>query len=497
MKLFDTIILQTLSRNGELVTRTLVKNATIVSVDDAVGVIDRGDLLIEDGIIVMIGADLNEPADELVDALDFIVIPGLVNAHIHLWQTAVRGLGVNWTGVEFHLHVQSDFVPAYTPEDIRLSEYVGAMSLIDGGTTSVLEWCHGNRTPEHSDAAIDGLLAAGIRGLFAHGTVKTLPTAGEPHFSQVPHPRPEATRLRERFGANDGRLRFGIGILGPDYSPIEVCRQDFQLARDLDVISTAHVSGHPGKVPRGYHQIAEEGLLQPLHNVVHANSMDDDQLRVLIDHGATATATPTGEVRGGAREPLIRRVIELGGRPSIGTDSEQSVAGDMLSATRDALTVQRLFNNLTAAETADPTKARASTNMVKRGMDVPPRRTPTTYDALRWATLDSAAALGIDHEVGSISVGKRADLVMIRKSDINLVPALNPVDSVVGFAHAGNVDSVMIDGEFVKRNGQLVQHRAAKDAATRMRDNGAALLHRLGLDGLKDSAYGDAFSRHA
>ncbi|MGW4794135.1 amidohydrolase family protein [Nonomuraea sp. NPDC004297] len=464
--------------------RKLIRQATIVTVDPELGVLASGDVLIDGDTIAAVGTSLHAPDAELVDGADFIVIPGLVNAHIHTWQTAVRGMGVNWSGVEHHLRMQSQFVPALTAEDLGLSEYFGALNLIDGGVTSMLDWCHGNRTPEHTDAAIDGLTAAGIRGVFAHGTVKTLPQPGRPHFSQVPHPRAEAVRLRERLAGHD-LLDLALGILGPDYSPIEVCRQDFALAQELDVLTTAHVSGNPGKVPGGYRTIVAEGLLTTPHNVVHATAMADDEVKLLIEHGASITATSSTEVHGSAREPMIRRVLELGGRPSIGTDSEATTAGDMFAAMRDSLTIQRLFDNLRRqAEGAGVRQA--ATNQVARGMSVPPRRSPSTYDALRWATLNNALALGLQDRIGSISPGKKADLVLLRKSDLNLAPALNPVDAVVAFAHPGNVDTVLIGGEFVKRGGVLRQRAEAVRAAGRLRATGDRLLSSLGLDDLRD-----------
>src|SRR5690606_20735402 len=150
------------------------------------------------------------------------------------------------------------------------------------------------------------------------------PRLGEPHFSQVPHPRSEIERLRrESFTSDDGLLRLAMCILGPDYSTLEVCRQDFALARELGLISSAHVWGRANRlVPGGYRQIAAEGLLDSRHNVVHANYIEDDEIKILIDAGATITATPPAEIRGHGKPPLIGRVAAAGGKPSIGNDSE-------------------------------------------------------------------------------------------------------------------------------------------------------------------------------
>lgn len=480
-------------------SKKLVSHATVLTVDPHLGILEGADILIDDGRIVSVGEPVPsqalsvEDGDEILDGSDLIVTPGFINAHIHLWQTAVRSLGLNWTGVEFHYHVQSDFVPAYRPEDMWRSLYVGAMSLIDAGVTSVFEWHHGSRGPEYTDAAVAGLRDSGIRGLFAAGTVKTLPEEGEPHYSQIPYPAQEARRLREDFGANDGKLRFGLGILGPDYSALDIVRHDLALAKELDVISTAHVSGNPGKVEGGYRTVAAEGLLHPGHNVVHAMAMTDDELKILIDSGATITATPTGEVNGSWREPLIRRVIELGGRPTLGTDSEENISGSMLREMRTSLGIQRLFNNQAKAARRDTSQDRASNNMVARGMELPPHLTPTSHDALRWATLDSAAALGLQDEVGSITPGKRADLVMFRRDDVNLVPALNPVDAVVGFSHPGNIAHVLIDGEYVKHHGTLVAGSRIRSASEKLRESGERILADSGTQNLQDSGYGDGF----
>lgn len=463
--------------------RILITSATLVTMDPALGDIARGDILIEGGRIAAIGPDLASRLDagaaEIVDAAGMIAIPGLINAHIHMWQTAVRGFGVDWTGIEHHYHMQTEFVPVYTPEDIGASEYFGALNLLNGGTTTVYEWCHGNRTPEHNDAAIDGLLRSDIRAIFIHGTVKTLPLPGQPHFSQVPHPREEATRLRRRHGADDARLTLALGILGPEYSPIEVCEQDFRLAEELGLWSSAHAHGKKGKVEGGYIGLLKAGLLTARHNAVHMNSASDEELRALIDTGCSVTATSQTEINGGAREPLIRRVAEIGGTPSIGTDSEANTPADMMEAMRWSLVIQRLFNNLERArrETGEPP---AATNAVTRDRPLPPRLSPGTRDALYWATMGNARAFGLEHRIGSLTVGKCADIALIRRDGLNLAPAINPADAVVSFANSSNVDTVLVDGRIVKRAGVLTQNAGVRAAAADLQARAERILSETG-----------------
>lgn len=467
-------------------SRILITNATLITMDVQSGILPRGDILIEDGKIAAIGTDLAAGIDpstcECIDATGLIAIPGLINAHIHMWQTAVRGFGVDWTGVEHHFHMQTEFVPVYTPDDMRASEYFGALNLINGGTTTVYEWCHGNRTPDHSDAAIDGLTNSDIRAVFIHGTVKTLPQPGQPHFSQVPHPREEAIRLRRIHNSDDAKITLALGFLGPEYSPIEVCRQDFGLAHELDVWSSAHAHGRNGKVPGGYVTLKREGLLRGKHNGVHLNSASDEELLALIDTDCSITATSQTEIGSSGREPLIRRVEQLGGTPSIGTDSEANTPADMLECMRWSLIIQRLFNNIEKArnETVEPP---ASTNAVSRDKPLPPRIKPSAFDALYWATMGNAKAFGLDHKIGSLTVGKLADIALIRSTGLNLAPAISPVEAIVSFANPSNVDTVLVEGKVVKRGGILVQQANAQKAAVDLRQRADRVLAESGFSG--------------
>ena len=328
-------------------TKTLIRNATVLSMDPHVGEIECGDVLIEGERISAVGEKLDATDAETIDAAGMILMPGLVNAHMHTWQTALRGLGGDWGGRSYFEIAHETLAPRYRPEDVYIATLTGAWAQMEAGATTLFDWCHNNPTPEHTDAGIDALEESGIRALFGHGTPKPKPKEGEPHYSQIPHPVSEIKRLRVgRLASDEGLITLAMAILGADYSPLEVALHDMRLAREYGLLSSAHIWGDASrKVKGGYHTLAAEGVLGPDHNLVHCNYVDDEELKVIIDSGASITATPSAEMQTNRGEAVCGRVSALGGRPSLGVDLETYVSGNMLHAMRHALQVQRIFDN--------------------------------------------------------------------------------------------------------------------------------------------------------
>lgn len=425
----------------------------------------KGDLLLEDDAIVDIGSQISVDNAEVIDATGMIVLPGLINAHIHLWQTALRGLGGDWAGSDYYNNLHANLATRYSPEDTYIATLVGCYNQLDAGTTTVFDWCHNNSTPDHTDAGVDGLSASGIRAVFGHGTVKPKPKEGEPHFSTIPHPISEIERLRKgQYFSSEGLLTLAMCILGPDYSTIDVNLHDFRAARELDLLSSAHIWGRDNRlVPEGYRRIAKEGLLGPDHNMAHANYMDDDEIQLIVDCGASITSTSPVEIRTHVREPVIGRVIAAGGKPSIGVDSEVVVTGDMFNTMRVAISVQRIFNNLKTAEriesNEDPEGAKYAKENLKQigtGGSIIKEISVRAREALEWATINNARALRLDHKIGSLTPGKKADVILVRVNDLNNLPVNDPIQTIVFQANGSNVDTVIIDGNKVKKNGRLV-----------------------------------------
>ena len=418
--------------------RTLIRGATIITMDRQ-GDLPQGDILVSDDCIVEIAPRIHADDAQLVDATGCIMIPGLINAHMHTWQTALRGVAANWTLLEYFQKMHAGLATVFTPDDLHIATLVGAWNQIHCGTTTLVDWCHNNRTPQHNDAAVDALITSGIRAAFFHGTPKPEPKPGETPFWEVPHPRAEVERLRK---AHQGRslLEVHAAVLGPHYSTMEVALHDFRMARELGCIASLHQGGGPARTPEGWERLEAEGLLGPQVNIVHGHALDDTQLQRFCDLGMRFSAAAEGEMTQGHGFPLTGRLRALGHAPSLGADLESVASGDMLSQARVALGMQRSLDN--AAHRA----AHGS---------IPPTSTVTTRDALAWVTVEGARMLRALDRIGTLAPGKQADLVLIRASDINMQPVHDPVSTVVMQTSLANIDSVMIAGQWKKRDGRL------------------------------------------
>lgn len=444
--------------------RILLSGATILSMDPATGDLPRGDILVADGRIAAIAPRIEAEGAEQVDATGRIAVPGFVNAHMHSWQTGLRGLAADWTLLEYFHWVHAGLATLFRPEDIGIATLIGALGQIDAGTTTLVDWCHNNPTPAHTDAAIEALAESGIRAAFFHGSPKPDPKPGEPHFSEVPHPRAEVERLRHgRFAGDDGLLTLGLAILGPHYATMEVARADFRLAREFGLVASMHQGGGAAKTPSGWETLIEEGLVGPGINIVHGNDLPDELFGQLVDLGASFSVTPENEMTQGHGFPITGRLLARGVAPSLGVDLESVLAGDMMGGARIALGMQRALDN---AESRRATGA------------IPPTSTIRVRQALSWITIEGAKMLGLDHRIGSLAPGKQADITLIDARALHMQPVHDPAATVIMQAGRGDIEAVMIAGRFMKRDGRLLADGLDEKLA-RLAASGARIVEEL------------------
>lgn len=434
--------------------RTLITCGRLVTMDPDIGDLTNAELLIEDNRILEINtrSDPRGTAllptqvsyDEHIDASEMLVMPGLTDAHVHLWQSSMRGIGVEWMGADYFQHMYFNMGNRYDPRDNYLGNLLGALAYIDNGVTTILDYSHNIRSLEMAEASIDALTDSGIRALFAHSPAAWPDQPGEPPFSHTPHPRERVLQLRNgRLADDDGRVRLALGLIGPHWGTREVVEDGLRLARELGVLGSSHAT-HPNEAtvwPGGYLALARAGLLGPDHNIVHANYIDDEELRAILNSGASVTSTVRLEQHVGWPEPAVRRVREFGGTPSLGVDVPSMIATDIFRELRAALAAVRSAEYLARQAAGSP----------------PPHAAPVpAREALEWATIGNARAMGLSDDIGRLAPGRKADLVMLRTEDLNLYPVFDSGSAIVELAGPQHVDTVIIDGHVRKRAGKLV-----------------------------------------
>ncbi|GBE65535.1 cytosine deaminase [Mycobacterium sp. MFM001] len=410
------------------------------------------DILIDGDRIVDIGEPIERPDTETVDLAGRIIIPGLINAHLHTWQSALRLAGTDWTLLEYLHRMHGIVAQHYTPDDIYIGNLAGALNQISCGTTTLGDWCHNNPTPEHTDAAIAGLQQSGVRAVFLHGTPGRAP--------DVAHPLAEIDRLLDGPARAHELLTVGMAIAGPQHSTPDVAVADLRAADERDLVASMHQSG--GQPAAAWEAVRSARLFGERTNIVHGAGLSDYWVETLVGAGVSFTTTPENELGHGHCTPITGRLLRLGAAPSVGTDTDTAVSGEILTAAKIALVHERGL---------DHQQHRQATGMMS------PTASVTSKQALSWATVEGARALGLADTVGCLEPGMQADLVLIDARALNLWPAYDPIAAAL-HASLANIEAVMIAGRWRKREHSLVD-AGLDDVKSKLLESAERLTRKL------------------
>ncbi|CAL9326067.1 amidohydrolase family protein [Streptomyces sp. SudanB52_2052] len=437
-------------------SRTLLRGARVITMTPGRPDAEHLDILVDGDRIAAVDENIEAPDAEVVDFSGRILIPGLVNAHLHTWQTALRSVGADWTLMEYLTHLHGECVGHYTPADMHISNLAGALNQLNCGTTTLGDWCHNALSPEHADAAVEGLAHAGIRAVFLHGTAYRSP--------DTPHPLTEIDRLLDGSVRDRALLTLGMALQGPQYSSPDTAVADFRAGAERGLVVSMHQSG--GEPSPGWEAVRAAGLFSPLTNIVHGVDLPDDWIKTLVEAGVTFTSTPENELGQGHGTPITGSLLRLDAAPSLGTDIDTAVPGKLLTAARIALAHQRSLDH---AQHRQTTGMHANTASV------------SAKQALAWATVEGAKALGLADRVGRIEVGMQADLVAVDARALNLWPAHDPVATAL-HADIANIEAVMVAGTWRKRDHALLVSRL-DEVKDQLRESGERLLRSIGPTG--------------
>jgi 5-methylthioadenosine/S-adenosylhomocysteine deaminase len=420
--------------------RTLLRGGHIISMDPEIGDIAGGDVLIEDEEIANVAPSIDVSDCEVVDATGAIVIPGFVDSHRHTWETVIRGIAPDVTLDGYFALVLDALAPAFRPEDVYAGNLLGTLEAIDSGVTTLLDWSHINNTPDHADEAIRALQEIGTRAVYCYGNPNT--SLADWWFNSVLEAPEDIRRVRDRYFPSDsGLMTLAMGTRGPGFCVPEVVEHDWALARDIGVPISVHVGMGPvaGRF-KMVEQLHDLDLLGPDITYIHCNHLTDREFQFIADTGGTTSIAPMVEMTMGHGMPPTGELLQHGLRPSLSCDVVTSVPGDPFTQMRFLFAAERV-------------------RVHERIFDEELEETPpllSSRDVLEFATLEGARVCGLADRTGSLTPGKKADIVMLDITRVNAAPLVDPVGTVVCSMDSSNVDSVWVNGRALKRSGQLV-----------------------------------------
>ena len=425
--------------------RLLITGGAVVSVDPKIGDLRRGDVLVDGDTISEVAESVSADDCEVIDATGMVVMPGLVDSHRHLWQTGTRADSIDHVFWDLVASQWPKIAAHYSAEDVYASVLAGAADALDAGVTTVLDWCHVVNTPEHLEENLRALREVGIRSRLLYGA--SMSRKLHEYEGEVEHEDSwaHARQIREReFASDDGLITYGFAVQGPDVTTMEITADDIAAARELDLPVGFHVGAPQGPPPKlSIKRLAEAGLLGPDMNFSHCCDSTDEELRLLADAGGVATACPSIDMAFGMGVPATGRMRDAGLRAAVGVDSVIAASGDLFEEARVGLLYERM---------------RRAEAVYETGIDVKSvdQLAFTTREALESVTINGAHAMWLGDQVGSLTPGKKADVILLRGNDLNLIPLSDVVGTLIGCASRGNVDTVLVGGNVVKRDGKLV-----------------------------------------
>jgi cytosine/adenosine deaminase-related metal-dependent hydrolase len=418
---------------GDPRRRVLLTGATVVTMDAALGVLPVGDVLLEGDTIAAVGTNLGVEDAIVIDVRGAVLTPGFVDTHRHAWEAQLRRIMPDVDDLGAYVTTTlMGYAPVYRPHDMYVGTRLAALTAIDSGITTMLDFSHNSRTAAHSDAAVRALLDTGIRGIHA---------AMAPHFGDWDKQWPaDVARLSKEHDSKLLTFRLATlatdEIAGPDlaYGPRLAA-----VARDLGIgVSVDAVFG-----PSSSQAILEwerQGLLGPDITLIHSTGLTDDAWRAIGDTGTTIALAPTSDAQIGLESaiPAIDEALAVGVRPGLSIDVEVALASDMFTQMRALHAIQRM----------------RAVNAVY-GTGAEPRRI-STGDVLDFATLQGARTNGLGAIAGSLTPGKQADLLVVNATDVNNMPLNDAVGTLVLGSDPRNVETVLVAGVVRKSGGRLV-----------------------------------------
>jgi len=415
----------------------VVTGAYVLSMDPDVGDLPEGDVHVRDGEIVAVGRNLSAGGAR-IDGRGTVAMPGLVDTHWHLWTTLYRSMSSSSPETAyFALNVANGV--RCLPSDLFHGTRLGLVDALNTGITTVHDWAHNLRSPEHADGNLRAHREIGLRGRFSYGTPQ-----GHPGTELID--LDDIARVKSEWfdGGLLPLMHLGLAGRPPGFVQEPVFRPEYDAARELGIPVSYHANSTRAQGALGMiRQLGEQDMLTSDTQLIHALYTTAEERATVVETGASVSISPWSELLIGYGVTPVAEMEDSGMLLSLSVDTMP------LTGTADLWSVARLTTGLLRGQ-------------AEQELAVNTRR------ILEMATIDAARSLGLGDVVGSLTPGKRADLILVRTDDVATAPRTDVPNLLALAAGAENVDTVIVDGRIRKRHGELVdidEQRVVRETA--------------------------------
>lgn len=444
----------------------LIHGGSVATIDDQKNIYNQGYVLIEDDTILEVNS--GEPlanllkADQVIDASQMVVMPGMVNAHTHLFQTFIRGLADDQPLLDWLKTAIWPISKTLSPDEVYLAAMVGFIENIRGGATSIIDHQYIHTDPKNDDSVCEAAEVAGIRLMLSRGwtDINYHPAFMETQETIIS----ETTRLRDKWQCNGGgRINVGFGPLIPWGCSDETMLATHDVSKTWQSQTHIHVAETQDEIQMSLEKHGKRhvewldglGLLGPDMQLVHSVWLDDHELDLVEKSKATVIHCPVSNMYLASGVARIPEMLARGIPVALATDGPGS------NNNQDMLAVLKTTALLHKVHTL-------------KAMVLMPA------DILWMACRGGATAFGMPDQIGSLEPGKKADLIIVNLDTPMAVPVHRVESALVYNASNGDVDTVIVDGKLLMHRKNILFINE-KQVLAQARDACSKLFRRAGI----------------
>lgn len=405
----------------------LLRNAYVMTMDPSLGDIPGGSVHVKNGVIAAVGKNLKPAGATIIDARNTIVLPGLIDTHWHMWTSYLKSMAGDKTE-DGYFPLTTRYGQAMQPIDMYRGTKLAAAEAINAGITTVSDNCHNIRTHDHAAEDLRAIRECGLRCRWSYGPYRGMPADKRIDLTDLQAFHRDWNKL-----SNDGLISLGfMWTPVPTGTPekVKVAREEFDTCRRLGIPMCAHWASKENTPPGEITALADGKFLGKDLLLIHMLAASPAEMKLVAAGGSPISVSPGSELRIGYGSTKAAAFLDAGVNVAVSVDTVP------LTGNANLFGVLKLLRNAENAKAYDEFKL-------------------TARRALEMATINGARALGLEDKIGSLTPGKRADLIAVRTDHLTMGVFTDPTHMLVEATEEADVDTVFVDGRLLKHHGSL------------------------------------------